>query len=70
MAGEDHFRKSFVNRISSLEGGISAFSLYIVFKPKTFKYLNRNYYHFKNSNEFGKPMIIPKKLGQKRLWLR
>jgi all-trans-retinol 13,14-reductase len=51
MAGEEHFRKAFVNRISSLEGGVSAFSLYIVFKPKTFKYLNRNYYHFQHSNE-------------------
>jgi all-trans-retinol 13,14-reductase len=51
MAGESNFRKAFVNRVSSLEGGISAFSLYVVFKPKTFKYLNRNHYHFKNSNE-------------------
>lgn len=51
LVGEDHFRKAFVNRISSLEGGISAFSLYIVFKPKTFKYLNRNYYHFKGSKD-------------------
>ncbi|WP_395048625.1 phytoene desaturase family protein [Flavobacterium sp.] len=51
MAGVDNFRKSFYNRIKSLEGVISAFSLYLVFKPKTFKYLNHNYYHFKNSNE-------------------
>jgi len=51
MAGESNFRKAFVNRIASLEGGVSAFSLYIVFKPKTFKYLNHNYYHFKNSSE-------------------
>ncbi|SHG81578.1 Phytoene dehydrogenase-related protein [Flavobacterium fluvii] len=51
MAGVDKFRKSFYNRIESLEGGISAFSLYVVFKPKTFKYLNHNYYHFKNSEE-------------------
>ena len=51
MAGIDNFRKSFYNRIESLEGGISAFSLYLVFKPKTFKYRNNNYYHFKNSNE-------------------
>ena len=49
MVGEEKFRKSFYNRIQSLEGVISAFSLYIVFKPKTFKYLNHNYYHFKNS---------------------
>lgn len=51
MAGQDKFRKSFYNRIKSLEGVISAFSLYIVFKPKTFKYINHNYYHFKNSEE-------------------
>lgn len=50
MAGDGNFRKAFVNRVSSLEGGVSAFSLYIVFKPKKFKYLNRNYYHFKNSD--------------------
>lgn len=46
MAGEDKFRKSYLNRIKSLEGVISAFSLYIVFKPETFKYRNHNYYHF------------------------
>ena len=51
MAGIDKFRKSFYNRIESLEGVISAFSLYLVFKPETFKYLNHNYYHFKNSDE-------------------
>lgn len=50
MVGEDKFRKSFFNRIDSLEGVISAFSLYVVFKPKTFKYLNHNFYHFKNSS--------------------
>lgn len=49
MVGKEHFRKSFFNRIESLEGVISAFSLYIVFKPKTFRYRNHNYYHFKNS---------------------
>lgn len=51
MAGEDNFRKSFYSRIQSLEGVISAFSLYIVFKPKTFKYINHNYYHFKDSRD-------------------
>lgn len=43
-------RKSYFNRINSIESVISAFSLYIVFKPKTFKYLNYNIYHFKNSS--------------------
>ena len=51
MAGEENFRKPFFNRIQSLEGVLSAFSLYLVFKPETFKYINHNYYHFKNSNE-------------------
>jgi all-trans-retinol 13,14-reductase len=51
MAGADKFRKSFFNRIESLEGVLSAFSLYLVFKPESFKYLNHNYYHFKSSEE-------------------
>ncbi len=49
MIGQDKFRKSFYNRIQSLEVLPSAFSLYLVFKPETFKYLNHNYYHFKDS---------------------
>ena len=51
MVGEQNFRKSFYSRIQSLEGVISAFSLYVVFKPETFKYINHNYYHFKNSTD-------------------
>ncbi len=47
LAGEEHFRKSYVNRIQGLESVISAFSLYIVLKPESFPYLNKNYYHFK-----------------------
>jgi len=50
MVGEEKFRKSFYSRIQSLEGVISAFSLYIVFKPETFPYINHNYYHFKDSS--------------------
>jgi all-trans-retinol 13,14-reductase len=51
MAGEENFRKPFFSRIQNLEGVLSAFSLYLVFKPRTFKYINHNYYHFKNSGE-------------------
>jgi all-trans-retinol 13,14-reductase len=54
MVGEEKFRKSFLNRIESLEGVYSAFSLYIVFKPNSFKYINHNFYHFKNSFEVWK----------------
>ena len=51
IVGLSHFRKSYFERIDKLESVISAFSLYIVFKPNTFKYLNYNCYHFKNSND-------------------
>ena len=44
-------RKSYVNRIKSIKSMISAFSIYIVFKPNTFKYINHNNYHFKNPNK-------------------
>ncbi|NMH27709.1 phytoene desaturase family protein [Flavobacterium silvaticum] len=46
MVGEKSFRKAFYERVKSLEGSLSAFSLYIVFKPESFPYLNHNYYHF------------------------
>lgn len=51
LVGEKNFRKSFYTRIQSLEGVISAFSIYIVFKPATFRYINHNHYHFKKSSE-------------------
>jgi len=48
MLGENKLRKSYVRRIQNIESVVSAFSIYIVFKPKTFKYLNYNYYHIKD----------------------
>ena len=50
LVGEDKFRKSYTNRVNNIESTIAAFSLYIVFKPNTFPYLNKNYYHFKSAN--------------------
>ncbi|MCG2430652.1 phytoene desaturase family protein [Aequorivita xiaoshiensis] len=50
MIGENHFRKSYTKRIENIESTIAAFSLYLVLKPKSFKYLNHNYYHFKDYN--------------------
>ncbi len=49
MVGESRLRKSYYSRIQSLEVLPSAFSLYLVFKPETFKYINHNYYHFRDS---------------------
>ncbi|MBQ4913719.1 NAD(P)/FAD-dependent oxidoreductase [Maribacter sp. MMG018] len=48
LVGEENFRKSYNYRIQEMESIISAFSIHIVLKPKTFKYLNKNYYHFKD----------------------
>ncbi|MBK0369543.1 phytoene desaturase family protein [Flavobacterium agrisoli] len=51
MVGQENFRKPFFNRIQNLDSVLSAFSLYIVFKSKTFKYINHNYYHFKSADD-------------------
>lgn len=45
LIGKKHFRGSFYNRIQDLEVLPSVFTLYLVFKPNTFKYFNHNYYH-------------------------
>ncbi len=47
LVGEDKFRKSYINRVHKIESTIAAFSLYLVLKPGTFEYQNRNFYHFK-----------------------
>ena len=48
MLGDNKLRKSYVNRVTNIESIISAFSIYIVFKPESFPYLNYNNYHFKD----------------------
>ncbi len=48
MVGEKNFRKSYVSRIVNIESTIAAFTLYLVLKPKSFPYINKNYYHHKS----------------------
>ncbi len=48
LIGHDYFRKSYTSRIENIESTIAAFTLYLVLKPNCFKYLNYNYYHFKD----------------------
>ncbi|MCX2678352.1 NAD(P)/FAD-dependent oxidoreductase [Galbibacter sp. EGI 63066] len=50
LIGEEKFRKSYVKRIKDIENTIAAFSIYLVLKPGTFKYRNKNYYHFKSAD--------------------
>jgi len=51
MVGKENFRKSYVSRIEDIESTMAAFSLYLVLKPGTFKYLNYNYYHYKSAQD-------------------
>lgn len=51
LVGTDKFRKSYANRVEQIESTISAFSLHMVLKPKSFNYLNYNYYHFKDPSK-------------------
>lgn len=48
LVGDQYFRKSYVSRIKNIQSTIAAFSLYIVFKPNSFPYINKNFYHFKS----------------------
>ena len=49
--GEDKFRKSYTNRVHKIESTIAAFSLYIILKPDSFKYKNKNFYHFRDPDK-------------------
>lgn len=48
LIGDYPIRKTYRSRILAFEDTISTFSLYIVLKPNTIPYVNKNYYHFKN----------------------
>ena len=43
-------RKSYVNRVQNLENSMSVFIVHLVFKEKSFPYLNHNYYHHKSED--------------------
>jgi len=45
IVGKQRFRNLYYKRIQNTESVISSFSLYIVFKPGTFPYQNKNHYH-------------------------
>ncbi|UXP30751.1 NAD(P)/FAD-dependent oxidoreductase [Reichenbachiella agarivorans] len=46
-------RKSYTSRISGLENTVSVFTLYLVMKPKTVKYINSNFYNFREDKVWG-----------------
>jgi len=51
LVGADKFRKSYFNRIQNIESIIAGFSLYIVLKPESFPYYNKNFYHIKDHSK-------------------
>jgi all-trans-retinol 13,14-reductase len=50
MIQTDKIKKAYRNRIKSLENSISTFTLNIVLKKKVIKYVNQNYYFFKEND--------------------
>ncbi len=48
LIGKEHFRNSFYTRIQELDVLPSVFTLYLVLKPKSFRYFKHNYYHIKD----------------------
>ncbi|MCV9387205.1 phytoene desaturase family protein [Reichenbachiella ulvae] len=46
-------RKSYTSRIASLENTVSVFTLYLVLKPETVKYVNSNFYNFSQEKVWG-----------------
>ncbi len=53
MTNSDLIRTIYKKRIKSIEQTTSIFSLYIVFKEKTFPYINQNFYKYNNPNVWG-----------------
>lgn len=51
LVGKEHFRSSFYTRIQELEVLPSMFTLYLVLKPKSFRYFKHNYYHINDPNK-------------------
>ncbi|HOY30251.1 MAG TPA: NAD(P)/FAD-dependent oxidoreductase [Bacteroidales bacterium] len=50
MVDEKFLRSVYRQRIKTLENTTSNFTLYIVFKPDSFEYLNHNLYFYRNEN--------------------
>ena len=49
LTNNSSIKKAFYTRVNSLENSFGLFTTYLLLKPETFKYLNRNYY-FYNTN--------------------
>ncbi len=59
MTDSKLLRKSYRNRINSIEHTISIFSVYIVFKENSFPYHNYNFYKYNDPNVWGTQTYTP-----------
>lgn len=50
ILGKEHFKKAYVNRISSVPNTIASFMLYLSFEENAFPYSNSNYYDYFTDN--------------------
>lgn len=53
MVEDKRIKKVYRKRINDLQNTTSFFNLYLVFKPNSFLYQNRNFYHFMNDKVWG-----------------
>ncbi len=69
MTDTKMLRKSYRTRINELEETSSVFTIYISFKPGSFKYFNYNYYHFNENSVWSIPTYKKNKWPQEYLFL-
>lgn len=50
LINPEKIKKTYRNRITSLQNSVSVFTVHLVFKENTFPYLNYNYYHHKTDD--------------------
>ena len=53
MLDDKRIKTVYKKRITELKNTPAFFNLYLIFKPESFPYLNRNYYHFKTEEVWG-----------------
>ncbi len=55
LIGKEHFKPAFYNRMQKAPNTLSSFTVHIVCKPESFRYLNHNVYHHTSDHVWTKP---------------
>ncbi|PIB37544.1 hypothetical protein BFP72_12680 [Reichenbachiella sp. 5M10] len=64
LMDQSRMRKSYLSRIAHLENTVSVFTLYLVLKPNTVKYINSNQYNFKDGDVWQLTNYKPENWGK------